>query len=426
VAAQDTARLVFPPLDSGGIVSAETKPELLTLEEIQAMQNRRYQQPKPEPHGKFWTVRVWIDVFKNGRPARKQVRWKLGKLDEMNQRQAAKAATQKLAPLNLGLQTINAGMSFEDYVQMTYIPAEMPLLAASTRSRYQGVLDKYLLPVFADCALGELTVHRAQLYFNGFAESKLKQESREKIWTVLSAVMASAIKCGCISRNPCHGVKLPAAKHGRAPKPHITAEQFNHLLALIPEPYASMLFVSTLTGLRISELVGLKWNDVGTDSLTIDERYCRGDWGAPKSDASNATVPVLPAVLERIQRLKGLSVRIGGGRGKYQTFKLVKSDAPDALVFQSVKQGKPMRDNNVLTRHIKPAGRKLGIPWVNWRCLRTSFATLLKEKGVHVRDAQALMRHSRASTTLDIYQQTTDAHQRAALRSLESVSAMVQ
>jgi hypothetical protein len=59
---------------------------------------------------------------------------------------------------------------------------------------------------------------------------------------------------------------------------------------------------------------------VGTDSLTIDERYCRGDWGAPKSDASNATVPVLPAVIERIQRLKGLSVRIGGGRGKYQTF----------------------------------------------------------------------------------------------------------
>ena len=64
-----------------------------------------------------------------------------------------------------------------------------------------------------------------------------------------------------------------------------------------------------------------------------------------------------------------------------------------------------MRDNNILCRHIKPAGRKLGIPWVNWRCLRTSYATWLKKAGGHVRDAQSLMRHSKASTTLDIYMQ---------------------
>jgi site-specific recombinase XerD len=83
-----------------------------------------------------------------------------------------------------------------------------------------------------------------------------------------------------------------------------------------------------------------------------------------------------------------------------------------------------MRDNNILRRHIKPAAKQLGIV-ANWRCLRTSFATLLKEKGVHIRDAQALMRHSKASTTLDIYQQTTDSHQRAAVNKLESASRMV-
>ena len=91
-------------------------------------------------------------------------------------------------------------------------------------------------------------------------------------------------------------------------------------------------------------------------------------------------------------------------------------------MFQSVRKGAPMRDNNILTRHIKPAARKLGLGFVNWRCLRTSFATLLKENGVHVKDAQGLMRHSRASTTLDIYQQTTDEHQRAALRQIESLT----
>ncbi len=243
---------------------------------------------------------------------------------------------------------------------------------------------------------------------------------------MLSSVMASAIKYGCLAANPCHGVKLPAAKHGRSPKPHLTEAQFNRLVELIPEPYATMVFVSTLTGLRISELAGLRWNDVGQDKLTIDERYCRGNWGAPKSDASNTTIEVRTEVIQRIHRLKGLSVKIGGGRGKYQTFKLVKADAPDALVFQSIRKGAPMRDNNVLTRHIKPAARKLGLPWENWRCLRTSFGTILKERGVHARDAQALMRHSRVSTTLEIYQQTTDAHQRAALSRLDGVITCIQ
>ena len=74
-----------------------------------------------------------------------------------------------------------------------------------------------------------------------------------------------------------------------------------------------------------------------------------------------------------------------------------------------------MRDNNILSRFIKPAGRKLGMGWVNWRCLRTSHATWLKMAGADVKDAQAQMRHSRASTTLDIYQQFVEKDQRRAV-----------
>jgi integrase len=47
----------------------------------------------------------------------------------------------------------------------------------------------------------------------------------------------------------------------------------------------------------------------------------------------------------------------------------------------------------------------MGLGFVNWRCLRTSHATWLKMAGADVKDAQAQMRHSRSSTTLDIYQQ---------------------
>lgn len=52
-----------------------------------------------------------------------------------------------------------------------------------------------------------------------------------------------------------------------------------------------------------------------------------------------------------------------------RTHKLVKVAGPDDLVFESVQTGKPMNDQNILKRHIQPAARRLGLAFVNWRCL---------------------------------------------------------
>lgn len=137
-------------------------------------------------------------------------------------------------------------------------------------------------------------------------------------------------------------------------------------------------------------------------------------WGAPKTESSNATIAVNKAVIERIHRLKALTVDVKAGTAT-RHYKVVKSCRPDDLVFQSLTSRKGeghMTDNNILVRHIKPAARKLGLDFVNWRCLRTSYATWLKIAGADVKDAQALMRHSRASTTLDIYQQFVPESQR--------------
>jgi len=57
-----------------------------------------------------------------------------------------------------------------------------------------------------------------------------------------------------------------------------------------------------------------------------------------------------------------------------------------------------MRDKNMLARHIQPAARKLKLDFVNWQCLRTSYATWLRVK--------------KADPTLEIYQQNIPESQR--------------
>jgi integrase len=79
-----------------------------------------------------------------------------------------------------------------------------------------------------------------------------------------------------------------------------------------------------------------------------------------------------------------------------------------------------MRDNNILSRRIKPAARKLKLGFVNWQVLRRSCATWLQQAGVDVKDAQGILRHSRASTTQDVYQQPVPESQVRAVQKLTS------
>jgi integrase len=384
-----------------GIVPAEANTGSPLKGDFERMARRRYQDPKPFRRGEWWCLLYWQDNFVGGKCQRKR-KWAKLAPATAPEREVRKMAAELLRPTNQGLITVGSAINFGDYVQSTYIPTVLPLLARSTQNCYQGVMRKYLVPSFGASFLRDLSPLTLQRYFSDMAKSGLGHQSLIKLRDTLSSILRSTVGYGFLVRNPIEGVRLPSDKKGkRRHKPYITPEQFEHLVELIPEPYASMVYVAVYTGLRISELIGLRWEDVHQDSITIDERYCRGDWGAPKSDSSNATIGVDLRVIQRIQRLKLLTIEVKAGRA-IRRYRLVKSDGPQDLVFQSVKAGRPMRDNNILTRFIKPAGRELGIGFVNWRCLRTSHATWLVQAGADPKSVQGQMRHSRISTTMDI------------------------
>jgi len=397
-------------------------------DQFSAMAKRRFQDPKPFREGNWWWLILWTDELHEGRLQRKRKRVKLCSAN-VPQREARKIGSEKLRPMNQGLEPIGSATSFREYIESTFKPTVLPLMANTTRASYQGTLDKYLIPTFGDVPLRDMSALALQRYFSGLGASRLGGYTVLKIREVLSSVLASAIRYDLLARNPLVAVQIPRNKvvNKKKQKPNITPEEFAQLISFVSEPYATMLYVAVFTGLRVSELLGLKWEDVRQDAITVDERFCRGDWSVTKTTSSAATIGVAPSVIARIQRLKRMKVQINwGGKGAKKWFKLVRTDGPKDLVFQSLRKGAPISDGNVLRRHLRPAALKLGLDpkKATWRSLRTSCATWMIEAGANPKDVQGQMRHARIATTMDIYaQHVPESQRRAVARTMAMVKS---
>ena len=377
------------------------------------MARRRFQQPTPFKQGNFWYLRIWDSGLAGNR---KRKRLKLAAAS-MPLREVQKIADEKLGPINSDLVTQTSATNFNRFVEKEYKPCAFPALSKTTQWSYSAMIRKHLAP-FTPLSLREITPGVVQQFFSSMA-GKVAHPTILKIRDALSSIVNYAIEKEFLFKNPMDHLRLPKDNRPRRRKPTITVEQFHQLLDRIPEPYASMLFVAVLTGLRVSELLALRWGsiDVTLNTIRVEQRFTRGDWSEPKTEASAAPISVDPQVIQRLQRLKSLTVKVRAGTGTRE-YRAVKLCGPEDLVFQQLRDGsKPLNDQNTLKRHIQPAARKLGV-FVSWQVLRRSYATWLVQSGADPKSVQGQMRHTRISTTMDIYAQSVSVAQHQAVARL--------
>jgi integrase len=377
------------------------------------MARRRYQQPTPQRVGRYWWIRVWTDEFTDGIHTRKLKRIRLAEASTP-EREVKKIAAEYMASVNRGLISAGSGTNFMSYVAGVWKTSYFPQLAAPVRKSYQSMVDVHLEKTFGNFSLNDIKRGTLQGYF---ANCQLNYPTMIKVRDVLSSILRSAVVEGYLTTNPLEKVNLPPDRRPRRQKNTLTPQQFGLLLEFLQEPYSTLVYVATLTGLRISELLALTWRCVKGSSISVEARFCRGDLSCPKTNASAATIEVAPEVITRINSLKNAVVSFKAGRA-IRNYPAVRASGDDDLVFQSPLSGTNLSDGNVLRRHLKPAGQKLGIPWINWQVLRRSFATWNIHAGNDVKTTQGLMRHAKATTTLEIYSQIVRIGQKSAVEKL--------
>ena len=127
------------------IVLSEANSGLPLKGDFERMARRRFQNPKPFREGAWWWMLVYEDTFAAGKCARRKKRVKLAPAT-MKEREVQKIAAEYLRPINQGLEAIGSATNFATYVNGTYIPVVLPLMATTTRSRSLGIINNYLAP----------------------------------------------------------------------------------------------------------------------------------------------------------------------------------------------------------------------------------------------------------------------------------------
>ena len=143
--------------------------------------------------------------------------------------------------------------------------------------------------------------------------------------------------------------------------------------------------------MRVGESLALRWNDILSDRIVIDERLYDDDLDEPKTLHGNREVP-----LDQQGIIKEALTRI---------WNKTKFRKADDFVF-ATRNGTPTEQRNVL-RHLKAAAKKLGLPKeVDFRSFRTMHASLMRRTGARAEVARDNMGHSECPTTLEIYSKT--------------------
>jgi integrase len=374
----------------------------------QDLTRRRYQNGNIRKRGKrcpVWELQWWADYLKpDGSIGRKRESLILGRAHEVSRRQAQKLAAEHLRPLNQGKLLPSATITFEDFIERYFYPNALPTLKQSTRKRYRSTITFHLIPAFGPQRLCDISTLQLQSFVLGKMDSGSGWEVCNHLRNLMSKIFASAKKWGHFAGdNPAGGVDLPEKIPVRE-KHALSAEQSQQLFMILPEPVRTVAMVGILAGLRIGEILGLRWENVNFASRTlrIEHAVYRGVLGTPKTKGSRRTLPMPEAL---IRAMEGHSYR---------------SEDRSGLVF-ATRTGKPYSDTNLLARVLRPAGVKIGAPWLSWHTLRRTHATLLSESGASPKDAQAQLGHAHISTTMDIYTQPTPQHQRDAVDRLSQL-----
>ena len=359
------------------------------------MRHRRYQNGCLFKEKRKAGPDVWAFRYRDGQVNRKEI---VGTVEQFPTKSAARKACESLRiQINLGnARPRTIADLIAHYTEKEL--SESSNKAHSTKGVYRSHIKTWILPQWGTHALSDVRTVDVEAWLSGLV---LANPTKAKIRNVMSAIFTHAMRYEWTDKNPITLVRQ-SAKRERVPDV-LTAEEIGALLAELEEPYHTVVLLASCTGLRVSELLALKWEDINFDAGEIRPARAIVDAhiGALKTEASGKAVPM--AV--------DLASALLDWRGKCP----YNQDSDFVFGSPQMQGAQPYWPDSMLRKVIRPAAVRAGVTkHLGWHSFRRSLATLLQANGASVKATQDMLRHASSRLTLELYAQSVPEQNRAA------------
>ena len=307
-----------------------------------------------------------------------------------------------------------------------------PNVRPRTYEKYSGTLKAYILPVFENVLLNELTAADLQKNFNRLLETGRTDGTGLSSSTVrgtrryLSMCIDDAVKSGLVSSNVVRLTKAP--KLSKKEIAVLSKEEIARLIDTAKEiknPFMSVVMPQIIsltvhTGMRQGEVFGLKWEDVDFEKSCLFIRRSLAHvigkgavFQAPKTKNSIRRILLMPEDIKNLRVYKKWQENYSEELGDLF--------AGHNLVFTS-PFGEPISPTNFSRRYFKPLLKKCDISSdFTFHGLRHTHATLLLRQGVNPKIVQERLGHSSIKVTMDTYSHVLPDMQRQAVDALQGI-----
>jgi integrase len=294
---------------------------------------------------------------------------------------------QEVKPIVPGAEALAIGEVGRRYV----VHLERAGRKLSTRTAVKSVLRVHLEPFFGERPIGSVT-HEDVVDLMALMEKKgVGPKSIRNYVGTLSALYRFAMhpRRRWATFNPCDGVELPAVPDHVGIR-YLELDQIDALVENAQSgPYGdldrALYRTAAMTGLRLGELIALRWRDVdwASSAVRVRSNYVLGEFGTPKSKRSTRSVPMADDVAAELDRF----YRASGEPGD------------DALVFDDPLADAPLDKAGVLRRMRKALKAAKLDEAHRFHDLRHTFGTAMAAAGVPMRTLQEWMGHRDIETT---------------------------
>ena len=291
----------------------------------------------------------------------------------------------------------------EKYLTTWIETVRPPRMVEESWVAYDAVIRLHLLPEIGRVRLAQLTPQRVQTLYATCLKKGLSSTRVSLVHTVLHRALKIAVRMGLLQRNMTEMVDAPRPQ--KTDIHPLSREQVHaYLHEAQPERMRALFILALATGMRIGELLALKWSAIDLDArkvrvnATLKWRHTAEDervavWAPPKSAHSRRQIAIAPHVVEalRAHRQAQRLERLAAGEVWQET----------GAVFAN-RIGQPMSNQQIRPIHNRIL-RRANLPAIRVHDLRHTAATLALMQNLNPKGVSEMLGHSTVSITLNIY-----------------------